>query len=127
MPLEYGHGLPTPPGAGHVDYNIMQDRAGKTKYIWPGRVLNVRKSGVPPPHPNISEGSKGFRNDEIVGSCQLLGVLEPHFMNITINGDEAEFKAFGWQHQLFHHLKVKRAGKGRKFSKTSEIVVYGDN
>jgi predicted phosphodiesterase len=114
-------------GHHHVDYNIMHDRDGKTKYIWPGRVLNVRKNGLPAPHPNISEHALGFRNDEVVGTCQLLGVLEPHFINVTINGDEAEFKAFGWQHQLFHHIKVKRAGTGRKFSNESELVVFGDH
>ena len=108
-----------------MDYNIQWDRNGKTKYIWPGRVLNVRKSGVPPPSSNITNDSKTFRNDELVKNCQLLGILEPHFLNIKIEGDIAEIKAIGWQHQLFHHLKIQRAGCGRKFSADSEIVVYG--
>jgi predicted phosphodiesterase len=113
-------------GHQYVDYNIQWDRQGKTKYIWPGRILNVRKHGVPPLYPGISGGAKDFRNDAIVGSCQLLGVLEPHFVNVSINGDDAEIKAIGWQHQLFHHIKLKRAGAGRKYTPECELTIYGD-
>lgn len=111
-------------GHHHIDYNIQWDRHGKTKYIWPGRVLNVRKMGVPSFYPGISDEAKGARRDDVVANCQLLGVLEPHFMNIRIIGDDAEIKVIGWQRQLFHHLKLKRTGKGRKFTAESEIVVY---
>ncbi|MHA1370868.1 MAG: metallophosphoesterase [Promethearchaeota archaeon] len=110
-------------GQHHVDYGIMGDRDGKTKYKWPGRFLNVRKHGVPPPTSNISVHSRWHRNDDLVRKCQLLGVLEPHFVQVRIEGDMMELKALGWQKQAYHRLKVKRAGQGRKFSKDSELTI----
>jgi hypothetical protein len=112
-------------GAGQrtIDYSIMGDREGNTKYIWPGRFLNVRKHGVPPASVKITARAKEFRNDEVVKTCQLIGVLEPHFLHIKINGDTMELKAIGWQKQIFHHMKLQRTGTGRKFTSNSEIKI----
>jgi predicted phosphodiesterase len=107
-------------GQERVDYSIMGDRDGQTKYIWPGRFLNVRKHGVPIPSPKIDGHALGFRNDEVVSKDQLLGVLEPHFLDIQINGDIMEIKAIGWQKQIFHHLQIARTGCGRHFDEKSE-------
>lgn len=111
-------------GQTHVDHAIMGDRDGKTKYVWPGRVLNVRKHGVPPPAPTIKGDSMGFRNDALVRDCQLLGVLEPSFLLVNVHGDEMDVRCIGWQEQVYHHLHVRRAGAGRKFDASSERVVY---
>ena len=108
----------------HIDHSIMGDRDGKTKYVWPGRVLNVRNSGVPVPAANISQHALGFRNDEVVGKDQLLGILEPGYVEISINGDDLELKVKGWHKEIYHHLQIKRAGAGRKFSESSEKVIY---
>lgn len=110
-------------GQHHIDYSIMGDRDGRTIYVWPGRFLNVRKHGVPPLTPNAIERAKHCRNDEVVGNCQLLGVLEPNFVHVRVDGDEMELKCIGWQKQVYHHLKVKRTGKGRKFSKGAELAL----
>jgi len=110
-------------GQTHIDFGIMGDRNGKTKYLWPGRYLNVRKHGIPPPCPNITEDTKTFRNDELVKNSQLLGVLEPHFLHIRIDGDVMNMKAIGWQKQVFHHIQLKRTGTGRKFDSNSELKI----
>ena len=110
-------------GQERVDYGILGDRDGKTKYLWPGRYLNVRKHGIPPPVPNADEGTLSGRNDEVMSSSQLLGVLEPHFLDLQISGDTIEIRAIGWQKQIFHHLKLQRTGCGRKFDENSELQI----
>ena len=110
-------------GQHHIDHGIMGDRDGKTKYVWPGRFLNVRQHGVPPETKNITGRAKGFRNDDLVRECQLFGILEPNFVHVRIDGDIMDLKSIGWQKQVYHHLRVKRAGAGRKSTKESEVHV----
>ena len=57
-----------------------------------------------------------------MSSSQLLGVLEPHFLDLQISGDTIEIRAIGWQKQIFHHLKLQRTGCGRKFDENSELT-----
>ncbi|NMC08369.1 MAG: hypothetical protein GYA24_24390 [Candidatus Lokiarchaeota archaeon] len=108
-------------GQHHIDHGIMGDREGQTKYIWPGRFFNVRKHGIPAPSPKADGNTLGFRNDELVKESQLLGVLEPNFVHIRIDGDVMDLKCIGWQKQVYHHLRVKRAGAGRKWDEACEI------
>lgn len=110
-------------GQGHVDHGIMGDRNGETKYIWPGRFLNVRKHGVPPETGNITPAARAFRNNSLVEATQLLGVLEPSFIHARVEGDVMDLKCMGWQRQVYHHLQVKRAGSGRAFHTSSEKVL----
>ncbi len=110
-------------GQHHIDHGIMGDRDGKTKYVWPGRFLNVRKHGVPAPSATISAGAMGFRNDALVRECQLVGVLEPNFVHVSIDGDVMELRSIGWQKQVYHHVKVQRAGAGRKYSPACELAL----
>ena len=110
-------------GQHHIDHGIMGDRDGMTKYVWPGRFLNVRKHGVPPPSKNINGLVKGFRNDDLVKECQLFGVLEPNFVHVKIDGDVMELKSIGWQKQVYHHLRVNRTGAGRKWDPGCELAI----
>lgn len=103
-------------GQRHIDYGIMGVRDGRTNYVWPGRFLNVRKHGVPPPNKYGRD-----RNDEVVGTCQLLGVLEPNFVHVRIDGDVMDVKSIGWQKQVYHHVRVNRAGAGRKWDPSCEL------
>jgi acid phosphatase type 7 len=105
-------------GQHHIDHGIMGDREGRTNYIWPGRFLNVRKHGIPP------AGKNGVaRNDDVVGSCQLLGVLEPNFVHVRIDGDVMDVKCIGWQKQVYHHVRVRRAGAGREWNPSCELQI----
>jgi hypothetical protein len=108
-------------GQHHIDHGIMGDREGQTKYVWPGRFLNVRKHGVPRQAVGANGTTLGFRNDKLVKECQLLGVLEPNFVHVRIDGDVMDLKSIGWQKQVYHHLRVKRAGAGRKWDESCEI------
>ncbi|MHA1794162.1 MAG: metallophosphoesterase [Promethearchaeota archaeon] len=108
-------------GQHHIDYSIMGDRNGRTIYKWPGRFFNVRKHGIPPLVPNAIERARWCRNDELVKSCQMIGVLEPNFVHIRIEGDLMELKSIGWQKQVYHHIKVRRAGAGRKYDPKCEL------
>ena len=110
-------------GQHHIDHGIMGDRDGKTKYVWPGRFLNVRKHGVPEPTGNIAPGATGFRNDDLVEKCQMFGVLEPNFVHISIDGDLMDLKCIGWQKQIYHHVRVKRTDSGRHYSPGREIKI----
>jgi Calcineurin-like phosphoesterase/Purple acid Phosphatase, N-terminal domain len=107
-----------------IETKIMGDNHGGTKYIWPGRFLNVRKHGVPKISPTIKKNNIEFRMDEVVKDTQLLGVLEPNFLYVKIEGDSMDLVARGWQKQLFHHIQIKRAGTGRKFTEKSEIQIF---
>ena len=73
-------------GPERVDYSIMGYRDGKTKYVWPKRIMSYEKDGIIPPSENIKKGSAGFRNDEMVKN-QLMAVLEPNFVHLKINGN----------------------------------------
>jgi len=105
-------------GQHHIDYGIMGDRDGRTNYVWPGRFLNVRKHGIPP-----AGKYGGARIDEVVGTCQLLGVLEPNFVHVRIDGDVMDVRAIGWQKQVYHHVRVRRAGAGREWDPACELEI----
>jgi len=92
----------------HVDYSIMGDRDGATKYIWPGRIYSYKQHGIISPSNNISEYAKGFRNDEIVKNAQLFGILEPHFVYVRIKGNNCFLKTIGYQKQVFFELNFKK-------------------
>ncbi|MHA1340972.1 MAG: metallophosphoesterase [Promethearchaeota archaeon] len=92
----------------HVDYSIMGDRDGNTKYIWPGRIYSYKKHGIIPPSSNITKRAMGFRNDEIVKSSQLFGILEPHFAHIKIKGNKCNIRAIGYQKQVFFELNFEK-------------------
>ncbi|MHA1821018.1 MAG: metallophosphoesterase [Promethearchaeota archaeon] len=98
-------------GQNRVDYSIMGDRDGKTKYVWLGRTYIYKRDGIIPPTPNITKHAMGFRNDEIVKNSQLYGVLEPHFVDVKIRGNECQLRAIGYQNQVFHELKFKKTLK----------------
>ena len=126
---DYGGTLTFVVGGGgtqkQIDHSIMGDRDGRTRYMWPGRILNVRKTGVPPETPNLIESEKHFRNDDLVKECQLLGVLESMYVEMSIDGDDLEIKSMGIHGEIYHHLRVKRAGAGRKFTDESELIIAG--
>jgi predicted phosphodiesterase len=110
-------------GQNHIDFGIMGDRSGQTKYVWPGRFLNVRKHGAPVPSANITRGTLASRMDELVQESQLVGVLEPNFVSIHIDGDVIDLKCIGWQKQVYHHLRVERAGAGRRWDPSCELAI----
>jgi predicted phosphodiesterase len=107
-----------------IDHSIMGDRNGQTKYVWPGRILNVRENGVPVLTPMATQKAKAFRNDEIVKNNQLFGILEPNIIWIKIIGDVIDLKCVGWAKQVYHHIQFKRTNTGKKFSEKSEKIIF---
>ena len=57
----------------------------------------------------------GARNDELVKSSHVYGILERGFTHLTIDGDECEMKMWGLKNPLYFKDKFKRTGTGKKF------------
>jgi hypothetical protein len=53
----------------------------------------------------------------------LLGVLEPNFLSIRIDGDVMDLKVIGWQKQVYHHLRIGRSGDGRRWDPSCELAI----
>jgi hypothetical protein len=98
-------------GQERVDYGIMGDRGGNTKYVWQKRTYSYEKDGILPAPKNATQHALNSRNDDIVREAQLFGVLEPNFVQVSITGSQCKLRCIGWQDQVFHEFSFVKTQK----------------
>nr|MDO8113835.1 metallophosphoesterase family protein [Candidatus Sigynarchaeota archaeon] len=81
-------------------------------YLWKGRTYIYERDGL-----LGGNVEKGIRNDAIVTSSHVYGIMEYGFTHFVINGDQCEMRMWGLQNQLYFHDAFNRTGHGKSFHK----------
>ncbi|MFX0100238.1 MAG: fibronectin type III domain-containing protein [Candidatus Hodarchaeota archaeon] len=107
-------------GGSEVDLdNLNPKLVPPRNYLWKGRTYIFKRDGI------LGGNLKGgARNDELVKSSHVYGLLERGFTHFTIDGDECEMKMWGLKNQLYFKDRFKRTGKGKKFHEPEFIQEF---
>ncbi|MHA1731117.1 MAG: metallophosphoesterase [Promethearchaeota archaeon] len=96
-------------GHGSTDLRDARRRP-KLNYIWKGRTYLPERDGI---LDGNLEG--GIRNDDLVRSSHVYGVLERGFTHLHLDGDDCEVRMWGLENQTYFHDKFRRTGTGKKY------------
>jgi predicted phosphodiesterase len=97
-------------GCGGKELGIFnRDATRNPPYHWQGRTYIPDRDGILPGR------MEGMRNDELVKSSYVYGIIETGFTHFHIEGDEAEMKMWGLQNQINFKDRFKRTNCGKKY------------
>ncbi|MHA1819934.1 MAG: metallophosphoesterase [Promethearchaeota archaeon] len=91
-------------------FNSDPKRKPLPNYLWKGRTYIYERDGL-----LGGNVTGGIRNDEVVKSSYIYGVMEHGYTNLKVTGDELEIKMWGWQNKLYFKDKIKRTDCGKKY------------
>jgi predicted phosphodiesterase len=94
---------------------FIRDPARNSPYLWKGRTYIPSRDGM------LGGKLGGMRNDEIIKTSYVYGIIERGFTHIHIDGDRAELKMWGLENQIYFRDQFKRTGCGKKY-KTLEYI-----
>jgi 3',5'-cyclic AMP phosphodiesterase CpdA len=87
-------------------------------YLWKGRTYIYERDGM------LGGRKEAMRNDAVVASSYVYGIIEYGFTHLHIEGDSAEMKMWGRQNQIYFRDTFKRTGCGKKFQTPQYMAQY---
>jgi 3',5'-cyclic AMP phosphodiesterase CpdA len=89
-----------------------------TTYLWKGRTYIVERDGI------LGGRVGGPRNDAVVNSSHVYGILEVGFTHLHVDGDACELRAWGLENQVYFKDQFGRTGHGKRYHPPEHVQAF---